>query len=74
METKLPTQRESKLKIDVAMGELLRLREIGEDTLGQETWYDVIAAIACLDRVWRDINEILWDEDEHVFAPSDGPC
>lgn len=72
METKIPTQRASKAMISVAMAELFRLREIGEDILGQETWYDVIAAIVCLEHVWRDINDVLYDDDEHVFEPSEG--
>ena len=67
METKLPTQRESSLKLGMAMGELLRLRNLGEDAIGQEMLYDVIAAIACLDRVQRDVDDILFD-DSNVFT------
>ena len=67
METKLPTQRESSLKFNVAMGELIRLRNLGEDVIGQEMWYDVIAAIACLDRVQRDVDDILFN-DSNVFT------
>ena len=65
--SKLPTQRESSLKLGVAMGELIRLRNLGEDALGQETWYDVIAAIVCLDSVQRDVDDILFD-DSNVFT------
>ena len=64
---KLPTQRESSLKLGVAMGELIRLRNLGEDAIGQEMLYDVIAAIVCLDRVQRDVDDILFN-DSNVFT------
>lgn len=60
-EFRMPTHKESSLKLSVAMGELLRLRDLGEDVLGQEILYDVIAAIACLDRVQQDVDNNLFD-------------
>lgn len=67
MQNKLPTYSETQSNFSATMKELLRLRDLGEDVIGQEMWYDVIAAVACLDRVQRDVDDILFD-DSNVFT------
>ena len=67
MQNKPPTCSETQSNFRATMKELLRLRDLGEDVIGQEMWYDVIAAVACLDRVQRDVDDILFD-DSNVFT------
>ena len=67
MQNKPPTYNETRNTFNNAMMELMRLRDLGEDVIGQEMWYDVIAAVTCLDRVQRDAEDILFD-DNNVFT------
>ena len=67
MQNKPPTYNETRNTFNKAMMELMRLRDLGEDVIGQEMWYDVIAAVTCLDRMQRDAEDILFD-DNNVFT------